>query len=176
MNQPASENQASARPVTSTNLSLPPLGFNKGVNDYLNHYVMVADAKASACLAAALAAAVIVAQVSYSSCLTRILLTTSLAAFAAGGLACGVVIFPRLPSGKRGVIFWEEIRSFASFDKYHSELAALTDKGISEAYARQNYLVSDVLHEKHLWLRRGIVLFGVGVAVSLLTYLLFELG
>jgi hypothetical protein len=52
----------------------------------------------------------------------------------------------------------------------------MTEEKIIEGYAQQNYLVSNVLHKKHYWLQRGIILFGLGITLSLLTYLLFEIG
>lgn len=173
-----SESQLDTQTEGNTAITRTPLlqTFTKDVNDYLNHYVMLADAKAGACLAANIAVGVTIAQVSYSGALSRVLLSLSLLACALSGIACGLAVFPRLPRGDAGLIFWEDIRSFATPIEYHLELYALTDNDIVSAYAEQNYLVSDVLHRKHRWLQRGIVLFGVGVVLSLLTYLLFEIS
>ncbi|MFZ0547430.1 MAG: Pycsar system effector family protein [Candidatus Promineifilaceae bacterium] len=157
-------------------LSSIPAGFNKGVSDYFNHFVMVADAKAGACLAADLAIVVAVVSFEYSSPLTRLLLVLALISFGLSGIACGAVIFPRLPRGSNGVIFWEDIRSFPSLEAYFEKLSTLTEETITKGYAEQNYLVSNVLHKKHYWLQRGIALFGIGVAISLLTYLLLEVS
>jgi hypothetical protein len=137
---------------------------------------MVADAKAGACLAADLAVVVFVVTLEYSSDLTRISQFLALIAFALSGLACGAVIFPRLPKGKQGVIFWDDIRAFSTFEDYRNKLSTMTEEKIIEGYAQQNYLVSNVLHKKHYWLQRGIILFGLGITLSLLTYLLFEIG
>lgn len=160
--------------IKPANLSNLPSNFAKDVNDYFNHFVMVTDAKAGACLAANLAVMVVVVTFEYSSILTRILIFLALTAFALSGLSCGAVIFPRLPRGKRGVIFWEDIRSFPTFEEYYEKLSNMTEEKINEEYAQQNYLISNVLHKKHYWLQRGILLFGLGVVLSLLTYLLIE--
>lgn len=152
-----------------------PEYFGKDVNDYLNHYITVADAKAGAFLASSLVLGTLLVSQNYSSFGIRVLMFLSLIFLGLSALACAVVIFPRLPSGGNGLIFWEDIREHKSLDEYINELKSVSDFRLKKEYASQNYLVSYVLHDKHVWLQRAITSFGIGVVLSIFTYALFEL-
>jgi hypothetical protein len=39
-------------------------------------------------------------------------------------------------------------------------------------YAAQNYFVADVVHRKHSWVRRSVVLFAFGTVCAVAAYLL----
>ena len=151
--------------------STPPHGFGKGVNDYLNSSVALADAKAAAFLAAAATVGVGVLQVSGASTSWWVLRTISLVALTVSASLQAVVILPRLPSGRSGLIFWEDIRKRPHLDDYVQEVTRLRPHDIEVEYASQNYFISDVLHRKHQWIRFGVSLFIVGVASGVAAYL-----
>jgi hypothetical protein len=149
-----------------------PNSFGKGVNDYLNHYITLADAKAAGFLAATLTAGSAVVNLgpgtTFWGGLAWWAATSSLAVAI---VANCFVIIPRLPSGRRGLIFWEDIRTRASFKEYADEVAALTPGDIEREYAAQNYFVSTVVHRKHRAVRLGICSFLAGATFSVISYL-----
>ncbi len=135
----------------------PPAGFSKEVNTYLNHYVTVADTKAGAVVTADLA--IIALLVAYDppndiACALRWLAGAGYLVSAALG---AFVIFPRIPHGGNGLIFWEDIRSRGSAEKYFSDLAGVGAVEVEREYAHQNYHVSNVLHTKYWWGRLCIL-------------------
>ncbi len=145
----------------------PPLGFGKGVNDYLNQYVVIADAKAAAVLAANLALGV--------ALLDHKPVTGPMWVFAAAfamlvlsSAICLFVVFPRLPAGGDGPIFWEDIRSRGSLAVYRSQLRSLDENDVERAYAAQNWYVSQLLHKKYRLAQWGIVTFALAVALCAL--------
>lgn len=149
----------------------PARGFSKGVNEYLTVSVALADAKATAFLAAALTIGAVVVNtrnVPGTAVVPRLL---ALAALAGCVATNAFVIIPRLPSGRRGLIFWEDIRSRTDADAYTQAVVHLTHAQAEVEYAAQNYFISDVLHRKHLWVRRGIVLFLLGAGFTAVAYL-----
>src|SRR5438270_792187 len=100
--------------------------FGKGVNDYLNLYVTLADAKAAGFLAAALTVGAALFKVHPSTSLGNLVWWSALGALSGSSAASSFAIFPRLPSGRRGLIFWEDIRSHATFDDYQNKVGSLT--------------------------------------------------
>jgi Family of unknown function (DUF5706) len=158
--------------VTIDPAAVPPRTFSKDVNDYLNHYVTLADAKAAGFLAATLSLGAAVVKLGPSNAFWPALAWWPALATLCVSLALNcVVIFPRLPSGRRGVIFWEDILTRPSSLEYAEEVAALTAADIEREYAAQNYFVSDVVHRKHRLVRFGISTFVVGAAFSAISYL-----
>jgi hypothetical protein len=149
----------------------PPAGFGKGVNGYLNDYVKVADAKATAFLAANLAAATLVLRLEPAIWLPLWCRGLSLVSLGASACFCAWVVFPRLPSGRMGVVFWEDIRRFKSAELYERELQTMDDMAVESEYASQNWFVSSVVHDKFAAVQRAIVLFFAGVALAVLGYL-----
>lgn len=149
----------------------PPSGFGKSVNDYLNDYVRVADAKATAFLAANLAAATLVLRLTAVSWLPSACRWLSLASFAASTCFCAWTVFPRLPKGHMGLVFWEDIMFFKSADLYRRELASIDDAMVESEYATQNWFASAVVHKKMLAVRRAIISFLVGLGLAVASYL-----
>ena len=147
-----------------------PPGFGKGVNDYLNHHVTLADAKAGAILAGSLALGGGLLNHVPASDPYR-LFAVSLALLAISAAVCAFVVFPRLPSGGRGLIFWEDIRSRTTPESYAAEVARLEPGAVESEYALQNWYVSQVLHDKHRFIRWAIRAFVVGVILAGLSFL-----
>jgi hypothetical protein len=149
----------------------PPPGFGKGVNDYLNDYVKAADAKATAFLVANLSVAALVLRLKPVMVLPWAVRWVALGALAVSVFYCAWVVFPRLPKGRMGVVFWEDIRFFKSPELYEHELLNMDDAAIEAEYAAQNWFVSGVLHDKFTAVRRAIVSFFVGIGLAILAYL-----
>lgn len=146
-----------------------PKGFGKGVNDYLNHYVTVSDAKSAAFLA--LNVIVIQFLVKDHFCISwginfhwAALGFLSLSIFTAA-----TVLFPRLPRAGKGLIFWEDICERKNPVQYESELAELTGNRVEKEYAHQNYYVSQVLYIKMRLIRWEIVLFLIGSCFTIIS-------
>lgn len=146
-------------------------GFGKGINDYLNHYITVSDAKAVAFLALNfIEINLLIKEGSLEyTCfpfgwVALILLFLSV-------VAASIVLFPRLPRGSSGIIFWEDICECKSPTQYEKELAEVDEKRIEHEYAHQNYYVSTALHKKIKLIRLEIILFLVGTLFTVLSFL-----
>ena len=142
-------------------------GFSKGVNEYLNHFVMVSDAKA---------AVIIVLDFSILRLLIEdnfypikevpvhwigfILLLLSI-------LLAALVLLPSLPRGKEGSIFWEDIRGKKSPERYAAEVVELDRQKIEEEYARQNFYSSKVLHRKMKYMQGAVWFFLLGLITTM---------
>jgi hypothetical protein len=149
----------------------PPPGYSKGINDYLNHYVAIADAKAAAFLAGNLIALTIVIDLKYLENFSSIVNFLALSFFALSSILSTIIFFPRLPKGRKGTIFWEDIRSYDVFNDYLEELKFINEIKAEEEYASQNYYISKVLHTKHYLLRWSILFFLIGVLLAFIAYL-----
>jgi hypothetical protein len=148
--------------------SRPPTGFGKGVNDYLNHYITLTDSKAGALLAASVAVGALLLSDDWKA-LThagKLARGASLMLFAAAGGCAAWVVYPRLPSGRRGVIFWEDIRSHKDLSDYSNAVRELDSDAVEHEYAAQNYFVSAVLHSKMMVTQSAIRLFIGGLVAA----------
>ena len=139
-----------------TSRSGPPTGFGVGVNNYLNHYVNVADAKAAGVLTADLALG--------SYLMTHVPMEHWTMAFhwaafvfliISGALAL-FTILPRTPRIGSSLIFWEDIRSRSTLDLYLDELKHVDEAEVERQYGAQNYIVSGVLSKKYVSVQWGI--------------------
>jgi Family of unknown function (DUF5706) len=132
----------------------------KGINDYLNHYVLIADGKAAALAAGSL----VLLGLSLGADVKNVepvlrLIGTTLAGLAA--VLAGLVFYPRTPHSGSGHIFWADIRAFPSAESYWESLIKLDDEAIGREYANQNYFVSSVLLKKNAMVRRTIWMLGL---------------
>lgn len=143
----------------------PPTGFGKGVNDYLNHYVNVADAKAGAVLGADLAIAGLLLASLQDQGLPVLFIWGAVVFFGLSVAASVAVVYPRTPRAGDGLLFWEDILSRGKLCDYREELKETNDERVEMEYAAQNWNVSGVLRSKYRWTRISIVLFLAG-AVS----------
>ena len=144
-------------------MSGPPHGFGKGVNDYLNHYINVADAKAGATVAADLTLATLLLSNLPTGGWRLCLGWLAIALFVVSAILGGLVVFPRRPSGRNGVIFWEDIFTRQSASDYLNDLKPLDANAVEEAYATQNWYVSQVLHSKYSLMQFCIGFFIAGI-------------
>jgi len=127
----------------------PPPGFGKGVTDYLNHYVSVADTKAAGVLTVDLAlAGYLLTQnpaVSWSLWFHWIALLLLLAS---GGTAL-VALYPRTPRIGSSLIFWEDVCSRATLEVYLKDLSQADEAEVERQYGAQNHIVSGILKRKY---------------------------
>lgn len=150
----------------------PPRGFGLSVNDYLNHYVSVADAKAAGFMTVALTVGAATIGMHPTAFVGQVFQWIGVALLGGAGAAGAMAIFPRLPSGNnRGLIFWEDVRVWPSAAEYQQALAQATAQDIEFEYAAQNYVVSNVLHDKHVGVRWAILLFLAGTVASVAAYI-----
>lgn len=145
----------------------PPKGFGKGVNDYLNHYVTVSDAKAVAFLALNFVVIQFLLKDHFYYTwgfpfhfIALIFLSLSI-------LAATFVLFPRLPRGSKGLIFWQDIIERKTPEMYENELAGIQKDGVERQYAHQNFYVSKVLHKKMRFAQSTIIFFLVGITFAI---------
>jgi len=136
------------------------LGLGKGINDYLNHYILVADGKAAAVAAASLVLIGLASSSEANSAEPVLRLVGTLLAGVSAAFA-GSVMYPRTPHSGNGHIFWADIRSFDTAESYWKSLRQLDAEAIGREYARQNYFVSQVLLKKNAMVRKSIVLLGL---------------
>lgn len=135
-------------------------GLGKGINDYLNHYVLVADGKAAA-LAAGSLVLVGLALSSEAKNAEPILLLIGTILAGLSAVLAGTVLYPRTPHSGSGHIFWADIRSFDSAESYWKSLRQLEGEDVGREYAEQNYFVSQVLLKKNARVRWTIVVLGL---------------
>lgn len=149
--------------------STTPDGFGKGVNDYLNHFITIADAKAGALLAAnfVLLGGVINLKV---CCCNFILIIITGAVSILSIIFCCIVLYPRLPKVGKGLIFWGNIKSFNTANEYLIETGKLDNKQVEIEYATQNWLVSQVLSNKNYYVRFAIWTFCISLVILVVTY------
>lgn len=135
-------------------------GLGKGINDYLNHYVLVADGKAAALAASSLVLMGLALGSDASQAEPVLLLFGTILAGLSAVLA-GSVLYPRTPHSGNGHIFWADIRTFESAEAYWKSLRQLNDDAVGREYARQNFFVSAVLLKKNAMVRRTIIVMGM---------------
>lgn len=146
-----------------------PDGFSKGVNDYLNHYITISDAKAVAFLALNFVVIQFLMKDYFSMCWGFNLHFGALCFLVLSIIMAAFVLFPRLPRGSKGLIFWEDIRERKSPQEYENEINKLTSCKIEKEYSHQNYYVSNVLHKKMRLIQWEIGLFLAGIFFTILS-------
>jgi hypothetical protein len=145
----------------------PPAGFGKGVNDYLNHYVTVSDAKAAVLLAVNFVIIQFFLKDHFVTALGLPFHWAAIGFLSLSALATTLAVFPRLPRGSNGVLFWEDIREKPSPKAYEADLSHIDGIGAERQYAQQNFYVSKVLHRKMRLIQWSIGLFIAGATFAL---------
>ena len=131
----------------------------KGVNDTLNAYISITDAKAVAFLGGATAAASFFLSHKPDHELLRVFYYLSAVAYGCGAVAALTVIFPRMPVRGTGVVFWGDIASRSDPSTYAADFEqSCHGGGILEDYARLNWCTSVILRRKVKQLRLAMVL------------------
>lgn len=145
----------------------------KNINDYLNHYITVMDAKASAFLAGNVAAVTFLLHDMPDMGWLRVVYVLSLILFACSIAVAGAVIFPRLPARGNSIIFWGDIAAQPDFKSYLHDFNRVVENGfLDEQYCVQNFFAARLLRRKYNCLRWAITLFFVALVVGFVVYLM----
>lgn len=140
----------------------------RSINDYLNHYILVVDAKAAATAAASLVVVgFVVSPAAEALHAPWTQIGGALALLAA--LAAASALYPRTVRLK-GHLFWFDICSFGSPTEYWKSLASLDEDAIGLEYARQNFIVSGVLVRKTRRVQLALWLVGLASLVLGIAY------
>jgi hypothetical protein len=168
------------KPPVSTGATLPPrslppdsdgslTSMAKGVNDVLNYYIQVTDAKASIFIAGSVAAASFLLMKFPEGRGPQ-----TLYFLAAGGLGTALilatlVILPRLPRQHgAGSVFWGDISACGSAAEYRDRFGATASSGLlDEEYSVLNFHTARILKKKIRILRAAILCFLGGVLIAL---------
>jgi len=145
--------------------------FSKNINDYLNFYIRVADAKAAAFLAGDITIGTALVKSSFCTLSSIILGGVSALSISISILFGASIFIPSVNSGHKGFIFWENIKEWDSKEKYLSKVKGLSHSEIQEQYAKQNWEVSQILSGKHTSIKWGVVAFLVGFAAFIFSQL-----
>jgi len=143
------------------------ISFSTHVHQYLTNYVTVADAKASGLLIINLA--IISLLIESQPFINMILCWISIIGYSISSLISIWVIFPRLPSERNGLIFWEDIFSRKTSEQYTQEFSSIDTKRIISECAEENWHISSVLHKKYKIISYGIVVFILSSILGLLS-------
>lgn len=150
-------------------------GFGQGINNYLNHYVTVADAKAVAIMTGAFAILAATIEFDSNSCIDKIGVIITYTLNIATIFFCLWTLYPRLGNSGKGLIFWESIRANSTPEEYCQKVNKLTDELVEEEYAYQNWYVSLILKQKNGKIRTSLWLFGLSIISISILYILKNL-
>jgi hypothetical protein len=147
------------------------LDFATRVQDHLNHYIDVADRKASILLTGHLTflglyANLVNPMFSSPTMLEYIMVVlTALSSVVAGGFALSVV-YPRTPETSQGLMLWASIRS-RSEAQYRDELKDLDRESILDELIDENHALAGVADRKyrHFKISSGATVIMVVIAV-----------
>jgi hypothetical protein len=144
----------------------------KSVNDTLNAYISITDAKAGAFLGGAAAAASFFLSQEPKTTGLVICYVVSAIGYISGAVAAANVIFPRIPGCGSGVIFWGDIASRKNAKEYHEEFERrCVDGGFIADYAWLNWCTSNIIRCKIRRLRIAMALCFIALAVSVPAYI-----
>jgi len=159
----------------SSQPSTTPNGFGQGVNNYLNHYITVADAKAVAILTGAFAILAATIEFNSNCCLFKIGVVLTFALNTLTIFFCLWTLYPRLGNSGKGLIFWESIRANSTPEEYSNKVNKLNNQLAEEEYAHQNWYVSLILKQKNEKIRTSLWFFGLSTLSIATLYLLKNL-
>lgn len=149
----------------------PPSGFGVGVNNYLNHYVNVADAKAAGTLTADLTlGGYLMAHVPVEHWVLIFHWAAFVFLIISGSMAL-YTLYPRTPKVGSSLIFWEDVHSRATLDIYVDELRHMDEAEVERQYGAQNHIVSGVLSKKYASVRWGMRALMVAIPLIILNLL-----
>lgn len=144
-------------------------GLGRDINNYLNVYVNHTDDKARG-IATLNTVALGVVMAWHKAGVLEPAHLAAMACFVVGAALSALVILPRTPHPRHGLIFWEDIRGYNSSDAYRSAVLEQNEQDVERNYAYQNYYVSRVLHTKNQLLRLSMIATALGVAAAMVDY------
>ena len=138
-------------------------GFGKAVNDYYNHFVTVADAKAGALLAANLVILGGLMSIKFEiwPWLVNLTALTSLISL----ILSLFVLYPRIPRKGNGLIFWEHVKNYQTAEDYRNAVNSMDRKQMEDDYSIQNWRISRVLSNKNSYVRRSIWVLMISISL-----------
>jgi len=149
------------------------IGFGKDVNDYYNHYIGIADAKAGAVLAIAFVLIDYLFGLDTANFSYKWVLYLAVLFFVVSVILSLLTVFPRTPKKKKkGYVFWEEVRNHVSKEEYAKALSQLDEHQIEQEYSFQNYILSSLLHTKHIIVAWSIGLTIAGIVITAIVKIL----
>src|SRR4051794_25886057 len=119
--------------------SNPQTGFARSVHDYYSHYVDNADAKSGAVLALNVAIGGLALSHLPKETSAHVAAWVGICLEGVSLLAALSSLFPRLPGKGESLIFWEDVHTRPSADRYADEVLRLSDEEVERAYARNNF-------------------------------------
>ncbi len=172
------------RPPVSTGATLLPralppdsdgslTAMAKGVNDVLNYYIQVSDAKASILVAGSVAAATFLLMKFPDGTAARTLYFSAAACLGVSLVLATLVILPRLLTRNgAGSVFWGDIAGCSSPAEYRDRFAVTASAGLlDEEYSVLNFHTARILETKIRILRVAILGFLIGILTALPHYL-----
>ena len=146
----------------------------KGVNDVLNYYIQVSDAKASIFIAGSVAAATFLLMKFPTGTAARTLYVSAAAFLGVSLVLATLVILPRLPTRSgSGSVFWGDIAGCGSPTEYRDRFSATASAGLlDEEYSVLNFHTARILEQKIRILRVAILSFLAGILTALPHYLM----
>jgi hypothetical protein len=146
--------------------------------DHLNKYIAAADQKASILLTGQFAFLGLTATAvndiikTAESAFWVLSVGTAVSGVIAAFFAI-VVIYPRTPSPEKGFIYWGNILSHGSPDKFQQEVNSLSDDEILKELSIQNYMLAKVADRKYDHLRWSLRFTIVMVSLASLAGMVF---
>ncbi|KQC33144.1 hypothetical protein AAU57_07330 [Nonlabens sp. YIK11] len=134
-------------------------GFSKNVNDYYNHYVTVADAKAGVLIAISFVLFDFLKEFEHCTSFENFLFYSTIILLSLTCLFSICTVFPRNPRKKKGLIFWENVKEFENSNEYFDKVKELDQDKIEKKYSVQNYSLSKLLSRKYWFIRASIIVF-----------------
>ena len=155
--------------------------FSESAHQYIREYIRLADQKATFFFTGATALLAFLYNKGVSERWLKPVMTwnilDTIAFFAMTALALGaflslLVVIPRRPGSRRGYLFWEAIAEYENGRQYADELATLTPATLAQIKAEHCFDLSRVCRMKYRMLRVALWIGAVGLAGSLLVFLL----
>jgi hypothetical protein len=146
----------------------------KGVNDVLNHYIQVSDAKASIFIAGSVAAATFLLMKFPTDTAARTLYFSAAACLGVSLMRATLVILPRLPKRSgAGSVFLGDVAGCGSPADYRDRFGATASTGLlDEECSVLNFHTARILEKKIRVLRLAILCFLAGGLTALPHYLM----
>jgi hypothetical protein len=183
---------ASINPATDREPSRPASGlsttaetdaqsrFTEFVHVYIREYIRAADQKATFFFAGSTALLAFLYRSNVSGHWMKPIMDwnildvvsfVAMTALAAGALAAVLVVIPRTPGSRRGLVFWEAIAEYSAARDYADDVATLSAATISQAKAEHSFDLAKVCRRKYRALRIALWICAVGLFASSLVFL-----
>lgn len=157
------------------------LAFSGFAHEYIREYISLADQKATFFFTGATALLAFLYSKNVSARWLKPVMTwnildtiafVAMAALAVGAFLALLVVIPRTPGSRRGFLFWEAIAEYDTGRQYADELSLLSPATLFQVKAEHCFELSKVCRRKYRMLRCALWTGAVGLAGSLLVFLI----